>query len=160
MNRIQQYIISVIAASIICAIIHAFALKNNAGTSVIKLLSGIFLAITVITPLKEFRFDDIVNKINVLHSDAQEYTNEGIIAAESERKAIIREQAEAYVTNKAESIGLDIHVSIQLSERDVPIPEKIEIAGSASPYKKEKLNTYISQDIGILKENITWISNH
>ena len=159
MNQIQQYVISVVTASIICAIIHAFALKKNAGTSIIKLLCGIFFAITVIAPLKEFKLDDIANKIDVLYSDAQEYTNEGILSAAVERKAIIKKQTEAYVINKAESIGLDIQVSIQISTQDVPIPEKIEITGSASPYKREKLNNFISQDIGILKENITWISN-
>ena len=159
MSQIQEYIISVVAAAIICAIIQSLTLKNTAGTSIIKLLCGVFLAITVIAPLKSFQFEDITEKINILQADAKEYTNEGITAAVSERNAIIKKQTEAYVTNRAESIGLDILVSVQLSDQDMPLPEEIEITGSASPYKKEQLNNYISQDIGIAKENIIWISN-
>ena len=51
MDSIRQYLLSITAAAVICAIINALSGKKGTTSAVVKLLSGLFLTLSVISPL-------------------------------------------------------------------------------------------------------------
>lgn len=154
MSQIRGYIISVIAAAIICAILQMIFPSKYSGSSVMKLICGAFVMITVISPLKNIQIQDLTDQISVLKITAQEYTDEGVLIATQERQLLIKEQTETYITNKAKGIGITISAQVQLNQDDIPVG--ITISGSASPYKKQQVNNWITQDIGIPEAEIIW----
>ena len=51
MDGLRQYLISVTAAAIICSICKYFAYEKSASGTVISLIAGLIMAITVISPI-------------------------------------------------------------------------------------------------------------
>lgn len=70
---------------------------------------------------------------------------------------IIKEETEAYIQDKAEELGAQIRAEITLSEDDFPIPVSVVIRGSPAEHIRGRLQRILETDVGIEKENITWI---
>lgn len=157
MEEVRKYIISVTAAALLCGIITGIIGKKGSYCAIIKLLSGLFLAYTVIAPWTKIRLADFSNFTDDLSAEAEQYVQDGIIYAYSESAAIIKTKTEAYILDKAASMGLDIEVEVKLGSSDPPLPESAIIKGSVSPYAKEMLQVWFYNDLGIPKENLLWI---
>lgn len=155
MGQIRQYLLSVIAAAAICGCITAlFGNKGTFGT-IIKLLTGLFLAITMISPWTRIKIADYTLFLDDITASAKSASQQGERMAEAETQSIIKAQAEAYILDKATSLGLDISVEVSLDETSM-VPCAITINGPAGPYAKSRLQQYIVKDLGILEENQKW----
>lgn len=157
MDEIRQYIISVTAAALFCAIVSSLLSKKGSGFAIIKLLSGLFLAYTVIAPWARIRLTDISLYTESISTAAKQFVQSGTDYAHSEVATIIKEKTEAYILDKATSMGLDIEVEVTLCNTDPPLPESAVIKGAVSPFAKEKLQVCFESDLGIPKENLLWI---
>ena len=73
-------------------------------------------------------------------------------------KDIIESECSAYIQDKATSLGLDITVSVDLNEDDIPGPAYVRISGQASPYGRAMLQQIIASELGVGKEGQEWIS--
>ncbi len=157
MDEIRQYIISVTAAALLCGIITSLLNKKESNFTIIKLLSGLFLAYTVIAPLTKIKLTDIASYSDNISASAEHYVQSGADYAYSEAASIIKERSEAYILDKAASMGLDIEVEITLGSTDPPLPASAVIKGAVSPYAIEMLQVCFLDDLGIPKENLLWI---
>ena len=157
MAEIRQYIITVTAAAIFCAIITGLLSKNSSGFKIVKLLSGLFLAYTVIAPWTKINLKNITLYTDEISSAAERFVQSGADYVYSESAVIIKEKSEAYILDKAASMGVDIEVEVFLSRDNPPVPESAVIKGAVSPYAKERLKVCFQGDLGIPKENLLWI---
>ena len=142
----KSYVLSVVAAAIVCAMIQVLLGRKSAIGRIAQLLSGILMAITVIAPLGRISFQGI-----------SEYWDDVSSMAENQMRDIIKSQCEAYILDKANRMGLQISVEVELDDINGNIPCAIAIKGAASPYTKEQLASYIEETLGIAKENQKWI---
>ena len=150
------YLKSLICATIISAIVvNIFKKKTPIGHH-IRLLVGIFLSITIISPLYKLEIPDFDIYKSSLDIEAQKIVGEGESLYEAQRRSIISQQLEAYILNKATELNADIRVAIKLSEEDIPTPVSVEIEGSVAPYDRFVLEKYIANEIGIPKERQMW----
>ena len=150
------YLKSLICATIISAIVvNIFKKKTPIGHH-IRLLVGIFLSITIISPLYKLEIPDFDIYKSSLDIEAQKIVGEGESLYEAQRRSIISQQLEAYILNKATELNADIRVAIKLSEEDTPTPVSVEIEGSVAPYDRIVLEKYIANEIGIPKERQMW----
>lgn len=156
-DGIRQYLISVIAAAIICSVIISFTGKKGTSSAMIKLLCGLFLSVTVASPWVGIKIHDISTYFQVLHSDANSIVSDGQIAAREETSAIIKSKTEAYILDKASSLGLAITVNVSLDDGQIPAPVSVTLQGKASPYAQQHLGLIIADELGIPKERQTWI---
>ena len=156
MDSIRQYLLTILAAAIICSFAVKMSEKQNLISAIIRLTVILFLSITVITPLFKLQLKDFSGYINTLELDAQEVVTDSKNAASEEAAAIITEKAEAYILNKAASYGVDIQVDVNISDVTSHIPDKVVIIGTISPYFKQILQNVIAEDLGIPKENQIW----
>lgn len=157
MEQIRQYLLSVIAAAVLCGIVNTLVGKKGAYFSIVRLIAGLFMALTVISPLVKIRLSDIVDYTNGLSAQANAAVAGGEAMALDAMGAIIKSQTEAYILDKAVSMELDIEVEVTLSSENPPIPCAVTIKGSISPYSKEVLRQYIANDLGISEEDQLWI---
>ena len=156
MENISNYILSVVAAAILCACISLFPGKESGSRKMITAICGAFLVFVMIAPLKNFDFSfysDYFSEINDLVQDA---VSDGKNSANDSLSAIITEETESYILDKAATLGADITVEITLDSSIPPIPSRITIKGAVSPYVKQMLTQYITQQLGIPKEAQTW----
>lgn len=156
-DLIREYLIRVTAAALICGVATKLIHKGVIG-SVIKLSAGIFMALTVISPLINIQLDSIADFTFDIQSAADAAAAEGEISAREAMAQIISEQTAAYILNKAETLGAMLTVEVTVSEDEYQIPSAVKIEGSVSPYAKSVLSAYISENLGISTEEQTWIS--
>ena len=154
MDEIRKYVISIVAAAIICAIINCIVNKKSAAGGIIKFLCGLFMTITAISPWVGLRLPDELTFWEGFRAEAQAAVSEGEAARTEMESKIIKEQLETYILEKANS--LELHISVSVTLDDSFLPELVIIQGDASPYAKSKLNYYVRDNLGITEDKLKW----
>jgi len=156
MSSLKQYLLSVIICAIVCSVISCFFKKKSANGMTIQLLSGIFMTITIISPLMKVQLPDLNIYYDSIYHDALQITNDAKYQTRNHTSQIIKENTEAYILVKADSMNADITVDVVLDQSDPPIPVEVYINGTVSPYEKSVLSEYIQTNLNITKENQIW----
>ncbi len=157
MEDIRQYLLSVAAAALVCSIIKTLTDGKGTLSSVVKRVCGIFLAITVFSPLVTIDFSDITLLPDTCLHEAEDAVASGTAMADAELQGIIIERTEAYILDKAAELHLQITVDVTLSPQAPYAPCGVTLSGTASPYAKQTLQEYIANQLGISKEAQQWM---
>ena len=155
MDGLRQYVISVVAAAIICGIITGLIQKGTAK-EIVKLVCGFFLAFTVIHPIADFDISSLSDFGFAYSGDAAEAAALGENIAQESLREIIKAETEAYILDKATALNLELSVEVSISEDDTPVPVAVCLSGEASPYARQQLQGTLQSDLGIAKENQLW----
>ena len=156
MSNVAQYLLTVIAAAVISGIVMRIMDDKSVFHPIIKLLTGLFLTVTAISPVLNLHFDDLSSYFSDLESEASSIVSEGKEIAAHATGSIIKSQVEAYILDKAASLNLNIDVEVVLSETEPVYPAFIQFNGSVSPYGKQCMEQIVSDELGIPKENQKW----
>lgn len=157
MNSVTAYLLRVISASIICAIVMQ-VLKNNSGSSkIIKCACGVFLSVTLLSPLMSWNMRNVTDYFDGIKFESDQIVTNAVSEAEESKCRIIIERTEAYITDEAKRLDLVLDVEVSLGKEYPYVPESVKIYGEASPYQKQMIILYIENKLGILRENVQWI---
>ena len=155
MSHLANYVLSVIAASVIVAIICTL-LRNHGGvTSIIKLVCGLFLTFVVINPLIKLDFSGINDYLDSFTLEGLEAASVGENMAREGERDIIISRVQAYILDKADSFGAQLNVEVVLDQDNIPV--SVELNGNISPYAKAQMADILARDLGITKEHQLWI---
>lgn len=153
----RQYLLSVVAAAIISGIVtKLLGTKGTLGT-VGKLVVGLFLAFTMIAPLRTVRIAEDWDITSAYADEADQVVADGKNQTRQALQACIKERCEAYILDKARALNVDLEVAVTVSDEDIPAPEYVYLNGNVSPNARNKLTDIISEDLGIPKEAQQWI---
>ena len=159
MEDIRTYILSVVAAAVICGGVRMLFGKKGGTSALISALCGIFMAFVLISPLRELDFSVYGDYFSGFMEEAKVVVKEGEVTALQEQRAFIKQEAEAYILDKAVSLGADVSVVVTVSETTPPTPIQITVQGAVSPYVKKVLKSYLEEQFGIPEEAQTWTEN-
>ena len=152
----EQYLYSVLVAALICTVVQLFPITGTAK-EITKLICGLSMTVAVLSPLQNQDFSGFANNIFDISSNANSLTEEGEYASRIAMTTIIKEESEAYVHNKAAELGISVSCCIQVSEDALPVPVSVTVAGQITKQIRTQLEAILITDLGIAKENITWI---
>ena len=152
---IKEYIFSVCAAALICVIVRSLLQKGTLG-NLTKLISGVFMLLAILSPLKQIYIPDWQGITFSYRLDAQNAAKWGEESTLNAISQIIKEQTASYILERAQPLGLELSVDVILSSDDVPVPKTIYLTGTAGPYAKQQLQEIIIRELGITKENLIW----
>ena len=156
MDSMTQYIMSILTASILCAIMNDLVAQKGVHSGLIKLITGILMSVTLISPLVRFEIGDLEGYFGWIASDAEAAAAYGENMARDSMGQVIKEQTEAYILDKADFWKLNLTVEVTLSETNPPVPCSVVLSGSASPYARRQLSQWISSELGIAEEQQVW----
>ncbi len=156
MNGLQTYFMSVIATALICALVRRLMGEKGTAAAVGKLMSGLVLTFTVISPLVDLEITGMNGVLDAYAYDAKQALETGTQISADALAERIKAQTEAYILSKAEEYGARVQVEVYLNEETVPMPCAVTITGSIAPYAKNALQNMIRSDLGIDKEHQTW----
>ena len=153
----KQYIIVVSATAIIGCI--ALTICGNKGSisAVIKLVVGIMMTLAILKPLIQIEIDNVAKYFSDVSNSASDTAQAGATWADSQSTSIIKEQIEAYILDKALSMGAHINAVVTLGDQMPFAPYAVTLSGNISPYIKHQLSIFIETDVGVKKENQIWI---
>ncbi len=157
MDYLKEYLLSITAAAIICVLVIRITTGKGTIGKIMKVVTGIFMAVTLISPVIQFKVGSIEDFFSDISFTADHIVASGYDAANNEMNAIIIDKLESYILDEAARLGTDVEVEVKLSESYPPMPVCIRIQGSISPYNKRSLMEYIADNLGIPQENQIWI---
>lgn len=152
-----EYLLRIVAAGIICCIVRLLIGKDGAIGKAVKLLSGIFMTLIVIAPMLDINIDAVVDDFGQLKMDGMYAAQAGDDSSMNAIKEIIIDKTQAYILDKAKTLGAEITVNLELTDEMLPIPCGVTITGNVSPYAKKILSEYMQTEFGICKEAQFWI---
>jgi len=156
-NSIKSYFISITVCAILCSLLTGMFEKKDSLYKIVKMISSLFLIFTLIRPVTEIRLD----KINLLVDEVSDNAQAAISTGEDYRMdslaAIIKEETEAYILDKAQTLQCTLDVEVIVKKSEPPVPSEVYITGSLSPAAKQTLQQIIEDDLHIAKENQIWI---
>lgn len=156
MRALAEYIVSVSAAALLCGILNSIMVKGTAR-EILKLVSGLFLAFSVISPVSNLRLPELTEIEATWQTEAADAVHAGEIMARDAVSDSISEQLETYILDKAESMGLDLTVHVSLKMDDSCLPETVTMEGRASAEERQQLTVEITEALGLTEEDIKWI---
>lgn len=157
MEGIREYLIQVTAAALICGIINTIVGKKGSVAATVRVMTVILMTVTMASPLVKLRISGVSDFLQDIRTDSAAYAQQGSDDAKDRMQTIIKERAEAYILDKAASLGADIRVELVLSEDALPVPVSVILRGAVSPVGKRRLQEMIRDELGIALEEQKWI---
>lgn len=150
--NLLEYFTSVAASAICVSCISRFFKSDK----LIKVLGNIFICLTVLGPLVEVDLRGMLPELQVFSQTADTIISDATASAELNQREIIKSRTEAYICDKAASLGCVITASISLSDDEPYTPKAVTIEGNISPHAKSELSQIIETDLGIQPEEQEW----
>ncbi len=157
MGNITRYLVAVTAGAALCAVIRRLAGVSAGNQKIIHLITGVFLALAVISPLKYVDLDMLPTIGEDFRLEAEHAAAMGEAASREQMCAIIKEETQAYILDKALDLNAQIQVEVFVSEEDIPVLRGVTVKGNISPYAKKRLMSILEKDLGLSEEAQTWI---
>lgn len=155
MESLKEYVISVVAAALICAVVINLTQKSTAK-DLIKLLCGLFLAFTAIRPITRLDFNALTDISFPYGQEAEQAAALGENMARQNLADIIKAETEAYILDKAAAWSPALTVEVTVSGDNPPVPTAAVLCGEISPYARRQLEEILQTELGIAKENQLW----
>lgn len=156
MAFISGYLTKLISAALISSVAVQLLGKKGSMGSLIRLLSGIFMIVAVISPWAQVRLEEVADYFEILNVNGEQIREDGEKQAFDMMCSIIKSQTEAYILDKADSYGAELAVEVSVDGSDVPVPCAVRLSGSISPAGKQSLSRMISEELGIPLEAQIW----
>ena len=153
--RLSGYVLSIISASVIAAIVSSFFDGKSGTAGLIKLVSGLFLTFVIISPLTKLDFSRVNDYLDEFILEGVEAASVGENLAREAEGDIITDRVQAYILDKANSLGAELDVEVVLDQDNIPV--SVTLIGNISPYAKAQMAAIIVNDLGISKEQQLWI---
>ena len=157
MELLRSIVLSVVSASFVLAILGGLLDEKGSASALLRLIGGVFLVLTILTPLTKMDFSGIDGYLESFSADGEDIAANGAACAENEYRTIIKERVEAYILDKAAAAGASLSVEVTLSDEDVPVPVWIRLSGEITPDAKGQLQQILEEELGIAKEDQIWI---
>lgn len=156
MDQLRSYLLSITAAAVISAIILQITGNKSATGKILKTVTGLFMSVTLLSPLIRFRIRDMEKYIDEFRLSSEYAAGQGVEMAREELSHIIKDQTESYILDEASKMGMEMSVEVKLSESNPPQPCFVILQGAVSPYQKKYLSQHITDKLGISQENQQW----
>ena len=156
MTWIKSYLLGLVAAAVLCAMITQLVGKKDIISVAIKLLCAVFMLLALVSPITKLRISAPEDLFADISYQADAITTAAAASTQNSISAIIKEKTQAYILDKASQYGLNLTVEVILSDGSIPEPVGVQLTGNISPYNKRILSSAIEQDLGIPAEAQIW----
>ena len=152
-----KYLLQITAAGIFSSMINKLFVSKGTIGAAVRLLSGIFMILVVVSPLLDVRLDSVFDYLDDLKFEGATVATEGENNAKAAMADIITGQTQAYILDKAKTLGAELVVTVKVTDALPPVPCEVEILGDISPYARRDLSEYIQTQLGVGAEAQKWI---
>ena len=155
MTFFRTWLFGIVAASMALSILYAL-LPKGAILTAAKCAGSLILILVMLRPLVTLRVEDLEFSYDVWEERTTEQTEQLTQDNLSSMEALIEEECSAYISEKAEQLGLTVKAEVLCEVRDgVPFPAEVTLD---TPYN-EMLSDTIAADLDIPYERQHWQEN-
>lgn len=157
MTDFRQYVLSLTAAALLGGILLS-CVPEGSGRKILRLVCGILLTVTALKPLGQLRLPNLDAMSGEYRQQAEAAVAVGQEMARLEAREGIHKALEAYILDKAAELGVDVTPEVFSDESGIPVSVRLE--GDVSSGMRQKIQTIITNDLGIPGEAQKWITRN
>lgn len=157
MSTLAEYLISVTGAAIVCSGVCSLLDKSSSTYAVVRMISGIFIAIVMIQPILSLEFEPPWQMASNISIEGSSIASEAYESSQMQIKQTIEENTITYIQNKLNSMQCTLRIDLSFQQEYPYTPIEIQLTGAVSPYTKSYLSGWLEDTIGISTEAQTWI---
>lgn len=154
MHQLGRYVVALTIAALISGILLSLFPKGWMR-SLMQLVCGVFLTITALSPVMQFSIPEFTELTPDYRAQGEALSALGENLVQKETLERIKTTLEAYILDKAAAIPLEISAEVSLTSDG--IPESVILTGNVSEDARQKLESILTNDLGIPKERQQWI---
>ena len=156
MIAVQNALFRVVAAALAVSLISVIPMKRSLRR-VISAGCGALLLLTVLTPLLRLRDVDPRDYLSQFEID-DSLIDGALRDGQTRARALIKEQTEAYIWDKAAAMGAEVRAQVTLAalSEHYSYPYAVTLTGRWTASQRQALSGYIAQTLGIPPERQTW----
>ena len=152
MAQLRSWLFAIMAAAICLAILDALVPKGTIRR-IAKMSGGLVMFLVVLRPLTGGELPEVLWKYDDYRQDVDEQIDMYRQGYLQEMEAIIEERTGAYISEKAEQMGIVCRIREETETvNDVPVPASVAL----SIPKDDALSLWIEREIGIAEEKQYW----
>lgn len=156
-DEIRQYLIRIIVVALICGMLTGLLERESSAHRIARLICGLLMVFTVVSPIMDIDLQGVFTFTDTLCQSGEIAAQDGQDISETTMRTIIKGETEAYILDKAASLGVELEVDVLLEDMYPMAPKTVRLSGSVSPYVRNRLQNIIAEELGISKENQIWI---
>ena len=152
---VKGWLLSLVAAALISAVADALT-PEGAAKKVERLVGGLLLLSVMIRPVSGLDLAERVGEYTPPETENQ-WTEELTAADNLLLERLITDSTQAYIEAQAQSLGGQCRAEVTcLWQGEVPVPFRVEVAGSLSTEQRSALSRVIRAELGIPEERQTY----
>ena len=155
-DEIRQYLIRIIVVALICGMLTGLLERESSAHRIARLICGLLMVFTVVSPIMDIDLQGVFTFTDTLCQSGEIAAQDGQDISETTMRTIIKGETEAYILDKAASLGVELEVDVLLEDMYPMAPKTVRLSGSVSPYVRNRLQNIIAEELGISKENQIW----
>ena len=151
MEHVRQWLSSIVVVSLLLSVVQSLVPKGSLRR-VASFLSGLVLLAVLLEPLPKLDLEGL--ELRGLQEETEKVRRQLEAEQETALKAGIAEQTEAYISDKAASLGLTAEGRVETvaGADGVPVPWRVEVEGGYT----EELAQWMETELGIPRERQDW----
>lgn len=156
-GALRNYLLSMVAAALLAGILLSLTPEGSVRRT-LRFICGLMLLLTVLGPVVKLDVTKLAENLSELRlraagqADAAESGNMELMAA------LIKEQAEAYIWDKAASLGMTpARVEVEMgTEEGYPCPRSVLITAVCTAAQRRRLTEQIEQELAVPSSKQEW----
>ena len=155
---VRTWVMGLTAAAFLASIAMTLTPRGR-PRAVVGLVAGLVTVVALIAPILEFDYVSYAGNREGLALDLEMRNEEWALRQEALTSRIIIERSEAYIWDKAESlglVGLDIGVAVARDEAGWIRPDRVWISGVYTAAQQSALSEFLAETFGISAERQYW----
>ena len=153
MESLKTWIIGITVASMLLGAADTMVTQSGIKR-VLRLAGGILLLIVLLGPLAGISGGEVAFTSAGLQQGAEALEEQFRQEQQNALAAIIAEEVSAYISDKAQTMGIscEVHVETEVGGEGVPVPVRVRLE---TPYHPE-LSAWIEEELEIPEERQIW----
>ena len=156
MQALGNYLLRIVAAALLLGAAGQLV-RGKRGKQMLRLCGGLCMALVVLAPLPGLASLAGSNSLSDALLESQPAA-ENLAQVREELGKLISQQTEAYILDKARSLGASVTVEVSLEALgDYYLrPSAVTIRGAVTPAQQQALAQWLQEDLALTGGQVTW----
>lgn len=152
-GALREWLTSIVVVTLLLSVAQALVPEGNIRR-VASFLGGLILLLAMLRPVLGADLERLRLNFDGYEQELRQVREELSASYDAGLAERIEERTAAYISDKADALGLEVTVRVETDTGDdgVPVPAAAEVTGPRS----EELASYMENELGIPRERQVW----
>lgn len=153
MAAVREWLTAVVTVTMLLSVVQVLVPEGH-QRRIASFLGGLILLVTLLRPLIGMDLRRLDLRLETYEREIAERQEALAAAGKEEMASIIELRTAAYISDKADALGLTVTAEVQTEAgpEGIPVPYRAELTGAWS----EELASYMEGELGIPRERQVW----